>query len=518
LLKAASAPAAHRPIIQSMSLPPHLAEMHTEIRSYADEFGLDYFKTIFEMVTQEEMNMVAAYGGFPTRYPHWKWGMDFDSLSKGHTYGLQKIYELVINTDPCYAYLMDSNSVTDQKLVMAHVYGHCDFFKNNYYFSHTNRRMLDQMANHASRIRRYIDRHGIEEVESFIDCCLTLENLIDPYSVFQKKTRSSTSDEDSEEAAPKAVSLIPTDKSYLKNYVNPEEFIESQKKLMEDEAQRQKRDPVSPKRDILLFLLERAPLESWQRDVLEIVRDEAYYFLPQMQTKIMNEGWASYWHSTIMTTRALRDSELIDYACSHSGTMGTQPGRINPYKLGLELFRHIEERWNKGQFGREWMQCDDYATRSRWDKQLGLGREKIFEVRKLYNDATFIDEFLTEDFAREQKMFTYGVNRKSGDWEIQSREFNEIKNKMIANLTNAGQPRISVLDANWDNRGELLLLHYHEGVDLQGDWAQDTLACLQKVWSRPVLIATKNENKGVLLRYDGEKHSETASSVIDEAA
>jgi len=502
-----------------MSLPPHLAEMHTEIRGYADEFGLDYYETIFEMVTQDEMNMVAAYGGFPTRYPHWKWGMDYDSLSKGHTYGLQKIYELVINTDPCYAYLMDSNAVTDQKLVMAHVYGHCDFFKNNYYFSHTNRRMLDQMANHAARVRRYIDRHGIEEVEGFIDCCLTLENLIDPDSVFHKNTASMPEPNiEIEGEESKAIPLIPTDKSYLKNFVNPEDFIEKQRKLMEDEAQKQKRDPVSPARDILLFLLERAPLHPWQRDIVDIIRTEAYYFLPQMQTKIMNEGWASYWHSTIMTTRALRDSELIDYACSHSGTMGTQPGRINPYKLGLELFRHIEERWNKGQFGFEWTMCDDYATRSRWDKHLGLGREKIFQVRKLYNDATFIDEFLTEDFAREQKMFTYGVNRKSGDWEIQSREFLDIKRKMIANLTNSGQPRIAVLDANWDNRGELLLLHHHDGMDLQPDWAQDTLVSLQRIWSRPVLIATKSDNKGTLIRFDGQSHSEKASNVIEEAA
>ena len=502
-----------------MSLPPHLAEMHSEIRGYADEFGLDYFETIFEMVTQDEMNMVAAYGGFPTRYPHWKWGMSYDSLSKGHTYGLQKIYELVINTDPCYAYLMDSNGLTDQKLVMAHVYGHCDFFKNNYFFSHTNRRMLDQMANHASRIRRYIDRYGIEEVEGFIDSCLTLENLIDPNSVFQKKSSSSSTlrkESDSEQS--KAVPLIPTDKSYLRNFVNPEEFIESQRKIMEEEANKKRRDPVSPERDVLLFLLERAPVENWQRDVISIIRDEAYYFLPQMQTKIMNEGWASYWHSKIMTTRALKDHELVDYACSHSGTMGTQPGRVNPYKLGIELFRHIEERWNKGQFGLEWANCDDYATRSRWDKQLGLGRDKIFEVRKIYNDATFIAEFLTEDFAREQKLFTYGVNRKSGDWEIQSREFNEIKSKMIANLTNSGQPRISVLDANWGNRGELLLLHYHEGVDLQSDWAQDTLSCLFRIWNRPVLIATKNEKRGVLLRFDGSEHTEKSSTVVEEAA
>ena len=492
-----------------MSLPPHLMELHAEIREYAEDYGLDAYDIIFELVSAEEMSMVAAYGGFPTRYPHWKWGMEYDSLSKGYTYGLQKIYELVINTDPCYAYLMESNGITDQKLVMAHVYGHCDFFKTNVYFSHTNRRMLDQMANHAARIRRYIDRHGVDAVEGFIDHVLTLENLIDAQSVFMTKSARPKPVAGPPVEESKAVPLIPTERSYLRNFINPADFVAAQKK---------KRDPATPQRDVLLFLMERAPLAPWQRDVVEIVRDEAYYFLPQMQTKIMNEGWASYWHSTIMTKRALKDSELIDYAASHSGTMGMQPGRVNPYKLGLELYRHIEDRWNKGQFGKEWDDCDDFATRSRWDKQLGLGRKKIFEVRKIYNDATFIDEFLTEDFAREQKLFTYGVNKKSGDWEIQSREFKKIKRKLLFGLTNFGQPRISVLDANWDNRGELLLLHAHEGVDLQHNWAQDTLTSLSKVWGRPVLIATKSEDKGVVLRFDGTTHSEKASNIANEAA
>src|SRR6185295_7692299 len=138
-----------------MTLPPHLVEMQREIREYAEEFGLDCYEIIFEMVSEEEMNMVASFGGFPTRYPHWKWGMEYDSLSKGHEYGLQKIYELVINTDPCYAYLMETNSITEQKLVMAHVYGHCDFFKNNSWFANTSRKMMDVLANHGARIRRY---------------------------------------------------------------------------------------------------------------------------------------------------------------------------------------------------------------------------------------------------------------------------------------------------------------------------------------------------------------------------
>src|SRR5678809_1034405 len=130
------------------------------------------------------MNEVAAFGGFPTRYPHWRFGMDYEQLSKGYEFGLQKIYEMVINTNPAYAYLLEGNSLVDQKIVMAHVAGHVDFFKNNYYFSKTNRKMIDGMANHATRVRKHIERLGLEKVETFIDSCLCLENLIDPMSPF----------------------------------------------------------------------------------------------------------------------------------------------------------------------------------------------------------------------------------------------------------------------------------------------------------------------------------------------
>ena len=157
------------------------------MEEHARSYGLDFFPTIFEVVDHDQLSAVAAYGGFPTRYPHWRFGMEYEQLAKGYSYGLQKIYELVINNDPCYAYLLGSNAITDQKLVMAHVYGHCDFFKNNYWFSQTNRKMIDEMANHGNRIRGYMDRFGVEEVETFIDACLSIEDLIDIHSPYIKR-------------------------------------------------------------------------------------------------------------------------------------------------------------------------------------------------------------------------------------------------------------------------------------------------------------------------------------------
>jgi stage V sporulation protein R len=488
-------------------LTPELAAAAKEITQLAKDIGLDFWEISFELLDHDALNEVAAYGGFPTRYPHWKWGMDYEQLQKGYVYGLQKIYELVINNDPCYAYLMKSNAFVDQKLVMAHVCGHADFFKNNLWFSKTNRKMMDQMANHGTRIRRYAERYGHEEVETFIDACLSLENLIDIHSPFIKRHADAAGDEDSAKAVP----IKLRSKEYMDRYVNPPEFLEAQQRALDEAEAQSKHFPEQPERDIMLFLRQHAPLERWQRDVLGMIRDEAYYFAPQAQTKIMNEGWASFWHSRLMTTKILNDSEVIDYADHHAGTMGTQPGRLNPYKLGIELFRDIEERWNKGKFGPEWERCDNAKERREWDKKLGLGRDKVFEVRRIYNDVLFIDEFLTEEFAIEQKMFTFEYSKQGGEYVIASREFKAIKQKLLNDLTNWGNPVIMVTDGNYENRGELYLTHRHDGSDLRMDQAKDTLENIQRLWTRPVHIETTVEKRKKILTYNGHKHSEKTS-------
>src|SRR5580658_10339054 len=164
--------------------PSELLAAKKQIRERARSYGLDFFPVIFEMCNYEQMNQIAAYGGFPQRYAHWRFGSEYEGLRKRHHYGLGRIYEMVINNDPCYAYLQESNALVDQKLVIAHVYGHSDFFKNNLWFSQTNRKMMDDMANHSTRVRRHIERHGMDAVERWLDTCLSIEDLIDPHSMF----------------------------------------------------------------------------------------------------------------------------------------------------------------------------------------------------------------------------------------------------------------------------------------------------------------------------------------------
>lgn len=497
-------------------LPPYLRDIQRHVEEVARGYGLDIFPTIFEVVAYDQMNELASYGGFPVRYPHWRFGMEYEQLSKSSEYGLSKIYEMVINNNPSIAYLLEGNSLVDQKLVMTHVYAHVDFFKNNFAFSATNqgkdrrtgepiRKWIDTMANHGAIVRRWADRVGVENVEEFIDCCLSLENLIDPQKPFVPPRRRSEDSEDGEEHVLEPA-LLRVDRDYMEDYINPQEFKDSQRAKLEAEREMARRTPEHPDRDVLGFLLEHAPIERWERDILAVIRREAYYFWPQMQTKIMNEGWASFWHSKMMTEKVADDSEIIDYAERNASVLETAPGRFNPYKLGVELYRHIEERWNRGQFGKEWEDCDSLEARRSWDRRTGLGRQKIFEVRALYNDVTFIDEFLTPEFVADQKLYSFGYNQRNDRYEIESRKYQSVKEKLLFSLTNAGQPFIRVVDNNYENRGELLLEHDHQGVDLKLDWARDVMRALERVWRRPVELHTLVENKPMLVRFDGKEH------------
>lgn len=494
--------------MKNTRLPANLEAAREEIEAFARAYGLDFFPIIYEVLDYRTLYETAAFGGFPTRYPHWRFGMDFDQLMKGHIWQGSTIYEMVINTNPSYAYLLEGNEDVTQKMVMAHVTGHVDFFKHNMWFAHTNRKMLDAMANHATRVQRIIERIGYDLVEDFIDVCLSLENLIDYHSPYIKRPEAQTARPLVGDEEQQTVEGLKVERDYMRDYINPPEYLEAQRKKQEAERAKQRRFPENPQRDILLFLMNYAPLERWQHTVLEIIRDEAYYFAPQGMTKVLNEGWATFWHSTIMTQKVASAAEIISFADLHSGVVATGSGRLNPYKLGVELLRDIEERWNRGQFGKEYDECDDIAAKRNWDKQLGLGRQKIFEVRKLYNDVTFIDEFLTPEFVFQNKLFTFRYNRDTDLYEIASREFKEIKEKLLFRLTNFGQPFIQVEDGNYNNRGEMYLRHRHEGVDLKMDYARDTMRNLHKIWTRPIHLETIIDEKKRLLSFDGSDFTE----------
>jgi len=493
--------------------PNELARQTERIGEYVREEGLDFFDTIFEVVDFDQMNQVAAYGGFPPR--HWRFGMEYERLRKHRTYGLTKIYEMVVNNDPCYAYLLRDNLPVDQKTVIAHVYAHCDFFKNNVWFQHTNRKMVNEMANHATRIRRYVDRYGFDEVERFLDVCLSVENLIDPHSLFVRRSAVPGNGRVDARDIEKEIVRYPA-KGYMERFINPPARLEAQRRSIRAHREKEKKaEPHEPVHDVLSYLITHAPLEDWQADILAIVREEAYYYAPQAQTKIMNEGWATYWHSTIMTRYALHDDELVTYCDHHAGTVASTPGRLNPYKLGVELLRDVEERWDLGRYGKQYEELEDVEARRNWGKDRerpqrvkgkeSPGREKIFQVRRIYNDVTFIDEFLTPEFVDKHKLYHYRYDPAAGRMVAVNRDFEKIKSQLLFSMTNLGRPYIYVVDGNYANRGELYLAHQHNGVDLQIAYATETLKNVQRLWGRPVHLQARIDQENVLFTCDGEQ-------------
>jgi stage V sporulation protein R len=443
------------------SLTPALCAQARAIEIVARERGLDFFDVVFEMLDAKDVNAVAAYGGFPVRYPSWRFGMEYERLEKGYRYGLSKIYELVINNDPTYAYLVRTNSDMEQKLVMAHVFGHADFFKHNVWFQPTERHMLDWMANHGTRLRRSIDQHGQDKVEVFLDRALSLDNLVDPFLPLREHLQRKKAEPERPDPADRARCSVAA--MFDARQSQAEAFFTAPA-------------PRLPTYDVMGFLSERADVEPWQREILRMVRAEAYYFMPQRMTKIMNEGWASLWHSRILTGGVLDPSEIIDFADCHSGATAAGAGQLNPYKLGIELYRYAEE------------------------KDLD-----IFRLRRIHNDASFIDELVDEDFATRNELFVFGKNSRTGRTEVLDRSWLQVKEKLLQELAWGGLPQIELVDDDYETRGELLLAHHHDGRDLQLAHAGETLKSLALLWQRPVHLLTVEEGQGRRLTSDGKQ-------------
>ena len=229
--------------------------------------------------------------------------------------------------------------------------------------------------------------------------------------------------------------------------------------------------PAQPTRDVLQYLLEHARLEDWQADCLSIVREEAYYFAPQGMTKVMNEGWASYWHCTLMTKHFVDAAEIIDYADHHCGTVHMPPGISIRTRSASSCSATSKTAGTRASSARNTKRPKTSARRRSWDKGLGLGREKIFEVRRIYNDVNFIDEFMTPEFIEKHKFYQYGRDPHTGQLRIVSRDPMRIKQTLLYQLTNMGQPFIYVVDGNYCNRGELYLAHKHNGLDIEIKYA-----------------------------------------------
>jgi len=485
--------------IPGVSLYPELEKLIPDIFQAVRDYGCDFYPTVIQRLRHDEMSEVAAYGGFPVRYPHWKWGMEYEKLQVGYQLGMHKIYEMVINSNPCYIYLLEANSLLDDVLVIAHALGHCDFFKNNIFFSYTSQNVMNELANHGSRIRKYMRRHGREKVSEFIDYALRINTLIDSAEAWDKRTIKNPIIEDSKEYRHPIRLDVEENHDYMEEYINPPSW---RKEQLEKIARKEAADDIGifkdPTKNIMKFLVENAPLHPWQADVLAMLYEEAMYFFPQGQTKTLNEGWASRIDYEILACQgfaALGQDDpsggIIEYSEHKWGVLGGEYS-MNPYKLGFCLFDDIEDRWNKGKFGEEWDNCDDIKKRKDWDKELGLGKEKIFEVRKYYNDLTAILEFFTPEFCEKYKFFDWKKNNK-GEYVVEStgaEGYKKIKEKLVSKHVNRGLPEIRLVDPNHRGKGHMLLEHVYDGRPLYEPYVAATLAAICYFWRNEVYLST----------------------------
>ncbi|KHE73211.1 SpoVR family protein, partial [Halobacillus sp. BBL2006] len=353
-----------------------------EITEIAKGFGLDFYPMRYEVCPDDIIYTFGAYG-MPTRFSHWSFGKQYYKMKIQYDLGLSKIYELVINSNPCYAFLLNSNSLIQNKLIVAHVLAHCDFFKNNARFQNTKRDMVESMAATAERIAAYDKLYGKEEVESFLDAVLAIQEHIDPSLVRPKLAWSMDEEESSEKRT-----YTPYDDLWKMDESSSEDRPNFRKK---------RKFPPRPEKDLLLFIEQYSrELEDWQRDILTMMREEMLYFWPQLETKIMNEGWASYWHARILREMDLTSDEAIEFAKLNASVVQPSKTQLNPYYLGLKIFEDIEDRYD-----------NPSEEMRKHGVEPGSGREKIFEVREIESDQSFIRNYLTRELVRREDLYLF---------------------------------------------------------------------------------------------------------------
>lgn len=529
-----------------------LEESAEEIAQIAKDLGLSPNDVNYWLVDHDEINELAAYDGFQTRYPHWRWGMKYLRRKKKDTYFGGKIFELVNHDEPANAFLQVSNSLQDQKSVIAHVEAHSDFFANNNFFQN-NPNAAEMLERHANVIESYYEDPSIEysKVEKWIDSILSLESTID-----QNSTISSVDDEDSE-----------SDNPSVEDQIESLDISEDIKRdVFNNIDQEDEEAYFEEDTDVLRYLIEygkqydestgrAVEYEDWQRTILEIIRREVYYFSAQKMTKIMNEGWAAFWESLIMTSEAYAETdEIIEYADRQSKVLNA-PG-LNPYKIGKEIWEYIESRANRREVAEEILRIDGITWRNFHsdvdftklinelrkkanedvpcerhysllrNQNLGFieeisqdelqqisrymfdterysdvseavsqvnfeaGWKKMREVRETNNDITFIDSYLTEEFVNSQDYFSYEFNPNNERYEVSGTDLESVKKNLLLQITNGGKPTIIAGDRNYNNSGELLLKHQYNGIPLDFDQAEEVIKNVFRLWGRPVNLKT----------------------------
>jgi stage V sporulation protein R len=483
-----------------------------QIWDIAAEHHLDPFPTIFEIAPAEIVYQVGSYG-VPGHYSHWTHGRDYQHQKNEYDYGVSRIYELVINSNPSVAYLLENNSPLANKLIMAHVFGHTDFFKNNVTFRNTRRDMPEAFAKSAERIEQYESRVGTLEVERFLDAVKSLANHVDPY-VIDRPDRdvelAEWQQKAEREAAPAPRSLGEFDDLFETRHVSTERHLGKRALMMM---------PPEPDADLLGFIRNHAPyLDDWQRDIVDIARSESLYFYPQRRTKIMNEGWAAYWHKRIMREMGERDlispDDTEEWAKLHAGIVAPNPRQLNPYYLGMKMYEYIEDYYNGTLDPDEsaYLEHEGVPTYPRYDGPLAdsPAMPHLRDAMMFNDDQSFIRNYFNKIVSDRMELFVYEEHRKTpldppekivveGGWS-------KIRDMLVQQLDNAGIPQLVVSDGDYAKAGELYITHKFDGRSIDPEYVHKTLPYLYQLWQRPVHLETVEAKSGkkLVYRFDGD--------------
>jgi stage V sporulation protein R len=484
-----------------------------EIEALAIKMGLDPFPVLFEEVPREVIWDVASYG-LPMRMSHWSFGRSYVHQKTYGEMGFGKIYELIINSNPSYAFLDETNSDAINLLVAAHCIGHSDFFKNNACFAKTNRSMVMQAAQNAAIIDGYKNQYGVEAVEEWMDIAFSIDRHIDPMLGENRKKYP--------------------DPEYVYKETRPLPYAD----LFGDDikphvTRRLKNDKFPPfkEKDLLWFLCEYGKMEPWQREILGIIRSESFYFYPQAMTKIGNEGWASFWHAELMLNyEDLTGDEHLEFVKAHAGVVSPGGGgNFNPYYVGFRIWTDIKKRWDefyeaglKDAAFQASPATDFYDDKGKVVMSKMTGAQKMLSVRREDDDVSFVSNYLTRELAEDMELFTYGYRGASDDPDqddviLKDRELSSVVSAITSKLHNYGAPHIWVDSV--DHNGVLVLNHSSIEVPLDNNYAIETLKYVQKSWGRPVELHThdrfkkdlcyKSDGTSISKEIDGDKSVKT---------
>ncbi len=465
-----------------------LEDFDREIGRIAGDFGLDTYPNQIEIINSEQMMDAYASSAMPINYHHWSFGKHFLSVQNNYRRGHMGLaYEIVFNSNPCIAFLMEENTLTMQALVIAHAsYGHNSFFKNNYLFRTWTdaESIIDYMVFARKFIAQCEQRHGVDEVERVLDACHALMNHgVDrykrphPISMVEEKRRQDEREKILQEQVNELWRTIPG--------------------RAQDQAQQSAmRFPEEPQENILYFLEKNAPLlEPWQREIIRIVRKIAQYLYPQRQTKVMNEGWACFWHFHILhelyKEERVDDGFMLEFLQYHTSVIYQPPydspyySGLNPYTLGYAMMQDLkriceaptdeDRKWFPDVAGSPWQETLDFAMHN-------------------FKDESFILQFLSPALIRELKLFSVVDDSAREYLEVSAIHddagYQLIRENLSANY-NLGnlEPNIQVFNVNVRGDRALTLRHdMHLGRPLEKDSAEEVVRHLQQLWGFDVVL------------------------------